>query len=103
MSEGEVAQRHRRPVKTTAEKPKQYIAPDGKKRPPKAEHQLNEAFAIVFSGAVGDTVRNYLKSITTNQVMPPGTDRNLIQYHEGARWLMGVIDTRIKDGEDKKP
>lgn len=90
-------------------KPKQktkqtiYISPDGKNRPTKVEHNLNECFAIVFRGAAGQKVRDYLKSITTNQVMPPGSDRNLIQYHEGSRWLMGIIDTRIKDGEDKKP
>ena len=104
MSDDEdVAQRRKRPEKPKQDERKRQYCVDGKTRLPKTEHQLNECFAIVFQGAAGDTVRNYLKSITTNQVMPPGSDRNLIQYHEGARWLMGIIDTRIKDGEEKKP
>lgn len=81
----------------------QYIGPDGFSRGDKVEHELNEAFAIVFRGAAAARVLNYLRSITTNQVMAPGTDPNVINYHEGSRWLMGIIDTRIKHGEDKKP
>jgi hypothetical protein len=92
-----------RPKKTPRKKPTQYISPDGAARATASERQLNEAFAIVFRGAAADSVRLYLKSITTNRVMPPGSDPNLITYYEGARWLMGIIDTRIKDGEDKKP
>lgn len=82
---------------------KQYIGPDGLARPPKIEHEINECFAIVFRGASGDRVLDYLKSITTNRVLEPGLPENTYSYQEGARWLMGVISTRIKDGEEKKP
>jgi len=95
--------RYARPAKETTPKRKQYVAPDGFSRPPKTEHNLNESFAIVFRGGAGQLVRDYLRSITTNQVMAPGTDPNIITYHEGARWLMGIIETRIKHGEEKKP
>lgn len=103
MSEEDVTQRKARPKKKTPKKRDQYVAPDGMSRQPKVEHNLNECFAIIFRGAAGDTVRQYLKSITVNQVMEPGSSPDLITYHEGARWLMGVIDTRIKHGEEKKP
>ncbi len=93
-----IRKRPKQIVRTT-----KYLSPDGLSRSKKVEHNLNECFAIIFRGQAGKQVRDYLKSITTNQVMPPGSDRNLIQYHEGSRWLMGIIDTRIKDGEDKKP
>jgi hypothetical protein len=92
-----------RPKKKTRKKPTQYVGPDGLKRPPKFERNLNESFAIVFSSAAGKDVLNYLKSVTTGRVIPPGLDDNAYVYQEGARWLMGVISTRIKDGEDKKP
>ena len=72
-------------------------------RPPKAEHNLNEAFSIVFSSAAGKQVLDYLKSVTTNRVLEPGLPEHTYSYAEGSRWLMGVISTRIKDGEDKKP
>ena len=92
-----------RPKKKTKQKKTQYIGPDNVKRLPKVERELNEAFAIVFRGAAGDKVLDYLKSITTNRVIGPGQPENTYSYAEGARWLMGVISTRIKDGEEKKP
>ena len=92
-----------RPKKTTKRsKPTQYVGPDGLKRPPKFEKNLNESFAIAFKSAAGQDVLNYLKSVTTGRVLPPGLDANAYPYQEGARWLMGIIATRIKDGEDKK-
>jgi hypothetical protein len=104
MSEDDVTARKKRPTKKkTPRKRDQYISPDGLSRPPKIEHNLNECFAIIFRGAAGETVLNYLKSITTNRVLEPGLPENTYSYSEGARWLMGVIDTRKKHGEEKKP
>ena len=103
MSE-DVTERRKRPTKKkTATKRNQYVSPDGMSRPPKTEHNLNECFAIIFRGAAGESVRNYLKSVTTGRVLPPGLPVESYPYQEGARWLMGVIDTRIKHGEEKKP
>lgn len=92
-----------RPRKRQTDKPKQYHSGDGVLRPPAAERQLNEAFAIAFRGAVGETVLNYLRSISVNRAHEPGTDPNVVLQMEGARWLMGIIETRRRDGEDKKP
>ena len=92
-----------RPPKKDKRKPTQYVGPDGLKRPPKFEAHLNEAFAIVFNSAAGKEVLDYLKSVTTNRVIPPGMEPQAYVYQEGARWLMGIISTRIQDGEDKKP
>ena len=92
-----------RPPKKTRKKPTQYVGPDGLKRPPKFERNLNECFALIFQGAAGKEVLDYLKSVTTNRVIPPGMEPQAYVYAEGARWLMGVISTRIQDGEDKRP
>jgi hypothetical protein len=92
-----------RKKKEPRKKPKQYISPDGAARDPETERRLNEAFAIVFKGAAAEKVRDYLRSITINRVLGPGTPVDTINYFEGARWLMGIIDSRIKDGEEKKP
>jgi hypothetical protein len=93
----------KRPVKKTTTKKAQYVGPDGLKRPPKFERDLNQQFAIVFNNAAGKKVLDYLRSVTTGRVLPPGLDANAYPYQEGARWLMGIVVTRIKDGEDKKP
>jgi len=103
MTDDGIGKDVRPPKKDKRSKPKQYIGPDGLKRPPKFEHNLNESFAIIFSSAAGKDVLDYLKSVTTGRVLPPGLDANAYPYQEGARWLMGIIATRIKDGEDKKP
>jgi len=92
-----------RPPKKTRKKPTQYVGPDGLKRPPKFERELNEKFAIIFNSAAGQDVIDYLKSVTTGRVLPPSLDPLAYPYQEGARWLMGIISTRIKDGEEKKP
>ena len=80
-----------------------YAAPDGKKRTNKQEHDINEAFAITFRDPAGKLVLNYLKSITVNAVLPSSSNPNEIVYHEGARWLMAIIDTRIEHGKEKSP
>jgi len=103
MSEDGIGKDVRPPKKDKRSKPKQYVGPDGLARPPKFEHNLNESFAIVFKSAAGQEVLNYLKSVTVNRVLEPGLPENTYSYQEGARWLMGIISTRIKDGEDKKP
>jgi len=103
MSEDDIGKDVRPAKKTKRSKPKQYVGPDGLRRPPKIEHNLNECFAIIFRGAAGQKALDYLKSITTNRVIGPGEPENTYSYQEGARWLMGVISTRIQDGEDKKP
>ena len=95
--------KEKRPAKKTKTRATQYVGPDGLKRPAKFEHNLNECFAIAFSSGAGKEVIAYLKSVTSGRVLPPGLDSNAYVYQEGARWLMGIIATRIKDGEDKKP
>ena len=103
MSEDGIGKESRPSKKVPRSKPKQYIGPDGLRRLPQVEHDLNECFAITFRGAAGKKVVDYLKSVTINRVIGPGEPENTYSYQEGARWLMGVISTRIKDGEEKKP
>jgi len=103
MSEDGIGRDVRPEKQTRRSKPKQYIGPDGLRRPPKVEHELNECFAITFRDAAGKRVLDYLRSVTVNRVIGPGEPENTYSYQEGARWLMGVISTRIQDGEEKKP
>ena len=103
MSDDDIGRGKRPPKKDKAKRPSQYVSPDGLRRPEKMERNLNESFAIIFSSAAGKDVLEYLKSVTTSRVLEPGLPENTYSYQEGARWLMGVISTRIQHGEDKKP
>ena len=103
MSEDGIGKDVRPPKKDKRKKSAFYVGPDGMSRPTKIEHNMNESFAIVFKSVAGQDVLNYLKSVTTNRVLEPGLPENTYSYQEGARWLMGIISTRVKDGEDKKP
>ena len=99
----DITERPIRKKKPQKKRPQQYVSPDGKARDPETERKINESFALAFRGATGETVLTYLRSISTNKVCGPGTHPDTINYFEGARWLMGIIDTRVKHGEEKKP
>ncbi len=103
MSDDGIARNKRPEKKDKRSKPRQYVGPDGVARPPAAEREINECMAIAFASGAGKKALDYLKSITVNRVLEPGLPENTYSYQEGARWLMGVISTRIKDGEEKKP
>ena len=72
---------------------------DGYVRTPAEEAQLNKTFAGVFKGSDGKLVLNYIRSITTEAVAGPNIDSNQLFHLEGMRFLAGVIQTRIKKGE----
>ena len=96
--------RQKRPDGRIRRRESRYQLDDGRQYTTDQQHQLNRAFAITFmSTEAGRLVFDYLKSISTNRVLGRGSEPHEITYHEGARWLMGIIDQRVKDGEDKKP
>ena len=81
------------------EKPKITTSIDGYSRSTKDEEILNKHFANVFKGDEGKKVLEYLQSITTEAVAGPNIDSNGLFHLEGMRFLAGVIQTRIKKGE----
>ena len=46
-----------------------------------------------------NSVLNYIRSITTEAVAGPNIDSNQLFHLEGMRFLAGIIQTRIKKGE----
>ncbi len=102
MSEDLTARQPPRKKKTRKQPARPKLGPDNIGRTPANEKKINELFAVVFRGKASDDLLDYLRSITTNQVMAPGTPPDVITYHEGARWLMGVIEKRIRLGQEKK-
>jgi hypothetical protein len=72
---------------------------DGYVRTDEEERNLNKTFAGVFKGEDGKKVLDYIKSITTEAVAGPNIESNQLFHLEGMRFLAGVIQTRIKKGE----
>lgn len=83
---------------------KPYHAPDGRNhRPARVERDINESLAIAFGEAAGERALKYLRSITIEYVNGPGLDPNALIHLEGARWLVAIIEKRIKDAQEKLP
>lgn len=72
---------------------------DGYVRSEDQERTLNKTFAGVFKGDDGKIILDYIKSITTEAVAGPNIDSNQLFHLEGMRFLAGIIQTRIKKGE----
>ncbi len=81
------------------EKPKITNSIDGYSRSAEAEQILNKHFANVFKSDEAKEVLDYLKSITIEAVAGPNIDSNRLFHLEGMRFLVGIINTRIKKGE----
>jgi hypothetical protein len=81
------------------EKPKIANSIDGYVRTEKDESELNKHFANVFKGDEGKKILNYLQSITTEAVAGPNVTSNQLFHIEGMRFLVGIIKTRIRKGE----
>ncbi len=69
---------------------------DGVGRSDEAEKRINEALALCFSGANGEFALKYLRSITIERVMGPNFDPNSLAHIEGQRFIVGIIEQRIK-------
>ncbi len=85
--------------KLKEKRPIQTKSIDGYIRTPQDESNLNKSFALVFKGDDGKLILDYIKSITTEAVAGPNIDGNQLFHLEGMRFLAGIIQTRIKKGE----
>ena len=74
---------------------------DGLSLSPEVEHRINEAFAIALRGKVGDTILNYLRSISTDRIFSAGVNADTALHAEGTRWLAGVIQARLNRGRSQ--
>lgn len=76
--------------------------PDGYIRTSEDDAKLNKIFASVFSSAAGEEVIKHLRSITIEQVGGPEITNDQLRHLEGMRYLVGIIQRRIKAGQDNE-
>ena len=81
------------------DKPKIANSVDGYVRTEEDEDKLNKHFATLFKGDDGKVVLDYLQSITTEAVAGPNITSNQLFHIEGMRFLVGIIKSRTKKGE----
>jgi len=76
--------------------------PDGYIRAPKEDAQLNKLFASVFSNADGEALLSHLRSITIEAVGGPEISNEHLRHLEGMRFLVAIIQRRIKSGQNNE-
>jgi len=72
---------------------------DGFNRPEEIDDQISLTIASLFSTASGKEVLRYLRSITIEAVTGGGVSDAELRHLEGQRYLVGVIERRIKHAE----
>lgn len=83
--------------------PRKAQGPDGHTRPIEQEQHLNELMMLVFRDEGPQEILRYLRNLTTNRALKPPFDSLELAHLEGARWLMAVIEQRIKLGQRGEP
>lgn len=68
------------------------------RRQPDADDRLGLAFLETFKTPSGQMVLQHLRSAFINSIMPADATDAQLRYREGQRSVIGIIDTRIKEG-----
>jgi hypothetical protein len=75
---------------------------DGYARTPVLEHKINTALAACFKGESGAVALDYLRSITQKAICGPHATDAQLRHTEGMRWVVGLIEKRIEEGNKSK-
>jgi hypothetical protein len=73
---------------------RQAQSPDGVIRTADLEEKINGACRTALNSPAGQTVMDYLRSITLNTVLPPSASDAELRMQEGMRRLFGILDAR---------
>lgn len=75
---------------------------DGVRRLIKEEQRLNLLAAAAFTTGAGKEFLEYLRSITIESVGGPAISNDHLRHLEGARWVVGIMETRRSNGQREK-
>tara|TARA_S200000501_G_C20821334_1_gene742957 strand:+ start:1406 stop:1666 length:261 start_codon:yes stop_codon:yes gene_type:complete len=82
--------------------PSNRVGIDGLIRPKEDEVIISRNVASVFESEVGKEVLKYLRSITIEYVNGPTVTTDELRHIEGQRYLVGVIEQRIRHAHNHK-
>ncbi len=75
---------------------RQASAIDGFQRSAENEERINQLCRAALTGSGGDTLMDYIRSITVNVVEHPTASDAQLRDREGMRRLYGILDRRRK-------
>lgn len=82
--------------------PNNRVGIDGVIRPKNDEVIISKNIASLFESETGQEVLKYLRSITIEYVNGPSVTTEELRHIEGQRYLVGVIEQRIKHAHNHK-
>jgi hypothetical protein len=80
--------------------PPRLLGCDGWQRSAAEDHEINVTMAAAFAGEAGRKALAYLRSITIEAVAGPAVTDAELRHREGMRALVGIIETRIRQGRE---
>lgn len=88
-------------VNHNKERPSSKVGPDGLILSATRSDEIDSFAAATFSTASGREFLKYLRSITIEMVGGPEITDAQLRHREGARYLVGIIETRIRAGTER--
>ena len=88
---------------------KPYVGIDGVQRSQKLDEQISLDIAALLSTPSGQSVMQYLRSITTDIANGPNISNDELRHLEGQRFVVGLLSSRAnqantiksKEGKDE--
>ena len=74
---------------------KPYVGIDGIQRSQKLDEQISLDVAALLATPSGQSVMQYLRSITIEMVNGPNVTTEELRHMEGQRYLVGLIEARM--------
>tara|TARA_E500000305_G_scaffold71530_1_gene57517 strand:+ start:168 stop:422 length:255 start_codon:yes stop_codon:yes gene_type:complete len=78
------------------------ISLDGFPRTKAVDNKISQNIQALFTDDLGKEVLSYLRSITIESVSGPNISDAELRHLEGQRYLVGLIERRIKHAEKVK-
>ena len=77
---------------------KPYVGIDGVQRSQKLDEQISLDVAALLATPSGQSVMQYLKSITTDIANGPNISNDELRHLEGQRFVIGLLSSRANHG-----
>ena len=81
---------------------KPYVGIDGIQRPQDVDDRISLDIAAMLATPTGQSVMQYLKSITTDIANGPNISNDELRHLEGQRFIIGLLSSRANHGSTIK-
>lgn len=85
-----------------ADKQPRVLGPDGLQYSAKRNAEIDDLMVAAFGRGSGRDALAYLRSITIENIAGPEVTDAALRHREGARFLVGVIETRLRAGLQRR-